>query len=670
MNKSPKTTTIVDAIHHKQLFGSLPAFSSLDTWASWLTWLKAIYALPMSPDEFAIYQKCTGRPNAPRTSPSEIFTVVGRRGGKSFISSLTACFIACFSDFRKHLNAGERAAILILARDRDQAKIVFNYVSGILHAIPPLNAMIAVERADEIELDNDVIIMVKTSDFRAIRGLTVAAAILDEVAFWDSEGISPDREVLTALRPATSTIPGAKLIAISTPYSQAGSLYEAHRDHYGKDDEHVLVWQADSRTMNPTIDAGLIQRELERDPDAASAEWLATFRTDRQAAFSPESLEACTIKGRSELPASPIIQYRAFVDPSGGKADAFTVAVAHKSDGGTIVDCVRAWDSPFNPKVVTGEIAELLKSYGVLVVTGDRFAAEWPVAEFREHGIAYEQCEKNKSELYLAFVPVTNSGGVELPDDKRLLTELRRLERKRGRAGKDTVDHPPRLRDDLANSVAGVCYLLSSRNESSRREFNPALHVAPRRLTLAPSGWPLFVGLSCDNGVTASVIAQVYNTEVRVFFAAVSENMNLRRHLEENVRPWLTSNARGVTMHGAYEHSEDPETASETHRTAGEVLGGEWCSIVTRWELRRDRMLSALVEAQPFTFRPRVQLDSVGAAPLSRALSVGIYEKGKAETKNFHVFAAFSILLERLGLWKAAAKPHKPRPTPPSAMSA
>ena len=190
----------------------------------------------MDENELAIYQNCTGRTQPPGKQPSEIYTIVGRRGGKSFISSLTAVFIACFSSFKQYLNAGEKAAILVLARDRDQAKIVFSYVSGILRAIPALSAMIAVERADEIELDNGVIIMVKTSDFRAIRGLTVAAAILDEVAFWDSEGVSPDREVLTALRPATSTIPGAKLIAISTPYSQAGSLYEAHRDHYGRDD--------------------------------------------------------------------------------------------------------------------------------------------------------------------------------------------------------------------------------------------------------------------------------------------------------------------------------------------------------------------------------------------------------------------------------------------------
>ena len=109
----------------------------------------------------------------------------------------------------------------------------------------------------------------------------------------------------------------------------------------------------------------------------------------------------------------------------------------------------------------------------MLNITGDRYASEWPIAEFTEHGVSYSQCEENKSELYFAFIPVTNSRGVELPDDKRLLTQLRRLERKRGRAGKDTVDHPPRLHDDLANGVAGVSYLLTTA-KNARPEFNPA----------------------------------------------------------------------------------------------------------------------------------------------------------------------------------------------------
>ena len=77
MSKSNKSISIVDCIRHKQLFGSLPAFSSLDSWASWLTWLKAIYALPMDESEFGIYRQCTGRQEPVRVSPSKIHTIVG-----------------------------------------------------------------------------------------------------------------------------------------------------------------------------------------------------------------------------------------------------------------------------------------------------------------------------------------------------------------------------------------------------------------------------------------------------------------------------------------------------------------------------------------------------------------------------------------------------------------
>jgi phage terminase large subunit-like protein len=208
-----------------------------------------VFALPMDDSELDIYRQCTGRENPPSVAPSEVYTIVGRRGGKSFISALTAVYVGCFGSYKRYLNAGERAVVLVLARDRDQAKIVFNYVAGLLRAIPPLYRMIEVERGDEIELNNGVTVMVKTSDYRAICGLTIAACIADEIAFWDSGGISPDREVHVALRPAMSTIPSSKLLIISTPYSQSGTLYESHREHFGKDDDHVLVWVAETRVM-------------------------------------------------------------------------------------------------------------------------------------------------------------------------------------------------------------------------------------------------------------------------------------------------------------------------------------------------------------------------------------------------------------------------------------
>ena len=52
--------------------------------------------------------------------------------------------------------------MLVLARDRDQAKIVFRYIKGILGAVTPLAAMIVNEKADEIDLENSVTLMVKT----------------------------------------------------------------------------------------------------------------------------------------------------------------------------------------------------------------------------------------------------------------------------------------------------------------------------------------------------------------------------------------------------------------------------------------------------------------------------------------------------------------------------
>ena len=152
MPKPKKTPDIITAIKHRSLFGSLPAFQSLDSWAGWLVWLKTVFALPMGDSELDIYRQCTGRENPPSVAPSEVYTIVGRRGRKSFILALTAVYVGCFGSYKRYLNAGERAVVLVLARDRDQAKIVFNYVAGLLRAIPPLYRMIEVERGAPVTI--------------------------------------------------------------------------------------------------------------------------------------------------------------------------------------------------------------------------------------------------------------------------------------------------------------------------------------------------------------------------------------------------------------------------------------------------------------------------------------------------------------------------------------
>jgi hypothetical protein len=93
---------------------------------------------------------------------------------------------------------------------------------------------------------------------------------------------------------------------------------------------------------------------------------------------------------------------------------------------------IRAWAPPFDPSVVVAEVSEIVKPYGVAALMGDNYAGEWPVESFRNCGIAYERAGKNKSELYLALVPTVNDKQIELLDYRKLIEELRRLERRRG----------------------------------------------------------------------------------------------------------------------------------------------------------------------------------------------------------------------------------------------
>ena len=64
----------------------------------------------------------------------------------------------------------------------------------------------------------------------------------------------------------------------------------------------------------------------------------------------------------------------------------------------------------------------------------------------------------SKSDLYLTLEAYINTQMIEIPNDKGLINELVSLERRRGRSGRDTVDHPPRGRDDRSNVIAGLAY--------------------------------------------------------------------------------------------------------------------------------------------------------------------------------------------------------------------
>jgi len=154
-------------------------------------------------------------------------------------------------------------------------------------------------------------------------------------------------------------------------------------------------------------------------------------------------------------------QYSGFVDPSGGSADSFTLAIGHRQDNVAVIDALREVKPPFSPEGVVAEFAILLKAYSITKIAGDRYAGEWPREQFRHHGISYEPATKPKSDLYRDALPLINSRRIELLDHPRLITQLAGLERRTARGGRDSIDHAPNAHDDVANAVAGVAGLLA-----------------------------------------------------------------------------------------------------------------------------------------------------------------------------------------------------------------
>src|SRR5262249_22620314 len=160
-----------------------------------------------------------------------------------------------------------------------------------------------------------------------------------------------------------------------------------------------------------------IDAAMEEDQPRAMAEWSAQFRSDVESFVNREAVEACvSLDVRERAPISST-RYFGFIDPSGGSADSMTLAVAQKEGDVVVLDCIREVRPPFSPEAVVAEFADVLKSYRVSTVRGDRFAGEWPREQFRKHGISYEPAEQTKSALYQNMLPLINSRRIDLLDN-------------------------------------------------------------------------------------------------------------------------------------------------------------------------------------------------------------------------------------------------------------
>jgi hypothetical protein len=291
---------ILQAMSDERAFGS---FFVGPSWAFWRVVLRVLFGLPLSAEEQAVALRHTGR-SKPFTKPlRELWLAIGRRGGKSRVCALIAVFVACVLDHSASLVPGETAVVLLCAPSQRQARVLLGYVLAFLHAVPILSRLVVRETDYAVELNNGITIEVRSSNFKTVRGFTVVAAIVDEVAFLPADdSVIPDTELLNSIRPAMASVPDSLLILSSTPHARAGELYKAHGKHFANDESSVAFFNATTLTANPGLDAGVVLRAFEDDEAVALSEYgrdgFVAFRSDVENFISQEMLEMSVDRDR------------------------------------------------------------------------------------------------------------------------------------------------------------------------------------------------------------------------------------------------------------------------------------------------------------------------------------------------------------------------------------
>jgi hypothetical protein len=286
-NKTPTILEVMDHVFAKWFAG--------ESWLAWRVFLAALFALPMSQAELAIYTKHTGRITPPTMPAREAWVCCGRRAGKSIVAALISTYLSAFRDWTPFLGPGEVATAMCVSPDRRQSRIIGRFQRGLVRSVPMIAAMVSGETKEGFELSNRTVCEVQTADPATLRGYVSHLIVNDEIAFLPTESsASPDAEILIAERPCLASLPGSLLLSISSPYARRGSLYEAFQNHYAKDGDPVLFWKGASLDMNPTLDEKIIDAAFEADPQIAQAEWAGDFRSDCERLFTEEMLDAVT----------------------------------------------------------------------------------------------------------------------------------------------------------------------------------------------------------------------------------------------------------------------------------------------------------------------------------------------------------------------------------------
>jgi hypothetical protein len=434
------------------------------SWAPWRAILLAARGEKLTAAEKTLAKKFTAREKLPIRPVRRLIARIGRRGAKTTACSVLAAYTATCLNHRDVLSLGERGAVLLLARNIEQARIAFSRMRAIFE-LPRYRDFVTRTLTDTIELKNNIDVIVRPNNGAGLRGLSIVACLCDEICHWeDAEHfVMPAEEILRAIVPGMLTTKGLLMLA-STPWLPEGAFFDQYNAFLGdKGGDRALVITGTSADFNPTIEPEALEAERVIDPEAFASEYMVEWRKESANFITNELLQPLIPQGIVQRPYDPRTLYIGFADAAEGIAqsngDSFACAVAHYDEDSrkTLLDAVLEIKPPFDANNAVAQAAALLREYRVGECYSDRVAAGFTTPAFAREGIILKtEDTKPTRDIFLSFLPLLTSQACALLDNPELIGQLRSLQRRPLPSGLERISAPPPLHDDLAVVCAGA----------------------------------------------------------------------------------------------------------------------------------------------------------------------------------------------------------------------
>jgi hypothetical protein len=369
-----------------------------------------------------------------------IAVVAGARGGKSYVLCALRLLYLALTVLLDTLAPGETASALVVAPDLRLARQTIRYILGAVKATKAIASRMCVDAADSLTLRREggrtvtIECLPATRGGSAVRGRSLVGAVLDEACFFRDESFTVnDAEVFKAVAPRI--MPGGQLIIASTPWSSAGLLFELHRDNFGAPraclaaHAPTALLRGDARTL------AMVERERERDPDNARREFDAVFMSGNTASFfSSDAIDRAVDPGLS-LPAFPVSGATVTAGGDFGfRSDSSALAIVRWDNDVAVLVALEEMrpsaGQPLQPSAVVSHFASLLRKYGAPSLISDGHYREAVVEYLDKFGLTFTPAPEGatgKVDVFTKARTLLHEGKVRLPDDKRLLRQLREV---------------------------------------------------------------------------------------------------------------------------------------------------------------------------------------------------------------------------------------------------